>query len=116
MAEYTNLKEGCAKAKKELEDKGPECTITLKNYESQKHNCDSVQDAMDSLSCSTMRRRPASARLLERAMTSLSPITSLSRLRPDPATLLEEGVARHLAHGVHHSGLQSRLVQTGQRH
>ena len=52
LAEYKKLKEGCATAKKELEDKGPECTVALKTYETQKHNCDSVQDAMDSLSCS----------------------------------------------------------------
>ena len=52
LAEYKKLKEGCAKAKKELEEKGPECTVALKTYESQKENCDSVQDAMDSLSCS----------------------------------------------------------------
>ena len=52
LAEYKKLKEGCAKAKQELEEKGPECTVALKTYESQKENCDSVQDAMDSLSCS----------------------------------------------------------------
>jgi len=52
LAEYKKLKEGCAKAKKELEEKGPECTVALKTYETQKENCDSVQDAMDSLSCS----------------------------------------------------------------
>ncbi|CAE7857083.1 unnamed protein product [Symbiodinium microadriaticum] len=52
LVEYKKLKEGCAKAKEELESKGPECTIALKTYEDQKENCDSVQDAMDSLSCS----------------------------------------------------------------
>ncbi|CAE7288802.1 unnamed protein product [Symbiodinium sp. CCMP2592] len=94
LAEYAKLKNWCSKAKKELEDKGPECTIALKTYETLKHNCDSVQDAMDSrivFLAPTIGRRPASARLLERAMTRLSPMTS-----PDSS----KGEARHLAHAT----------------
>ena len=52
LTDYKKLKEDCASAKTALESKGPECTTALKTYANQKANCDSVQDAMDSYSCS----------------------------------------------------------------